>query len=104
MLCLLTARLLCLMAVAMDSFSASERLDFSQCVTKIDLSSVGPIFFVVCRSIMPSMYADHELGVYGAPLSFCAEGRNELEISLTYYGGGGVVYTYIHTYIHTYTH
>ena len=40
---LLTARLLCRMAVAMDSFSASERLDFSQCVTKMDLSRVGPI-------------------------------------------------------------
>ena len=53
--CLLTARLLCRMAVAMDSLSASERLDFSQCVTKIDRNIVGPILFWVCRSKIVSM-------------------------------------------------
>ena len=44
---LITARLLCRMAVAMDSLAASERLDFSQCVTKMDRNNVGPILFLV---------------------------------------------------------
>ena len=50
--CLLTARLLCRMAAAIDSLSASDRFDFSQCVTKIDRSSVGPILFLRWRSKM----------------------------------------------------
>ena len=60
---LLTARLLCRMAVAIDSFSASVRLDFSQCVTKMDLSRVGPILLPVWHSRMPSMYAVQALPV-----------------------------------------
>ena len=60
---LLTARLLCRMAVAMDSLSASERLDFSQCVTKMDLSRVGPILLPVWRSRMLSIYAVQALPV-----------------------------------------